>query len=206
MTTIQRIKLSILSALVGLALGPVIVIAGTIVDQGNPAPAGRAWPITGPTGTSATQIQGPVADGAADTAANPVEIGALDGTNIQTLQVRLSSSAAPSAAEPALVVNDSASSSGVTTEVLVLNSATTDVPATPLAGRRSMEIQNLGPNAIFCCLGTAASNCTAAANTSRQIGVDGTWSLDISDNIEVDCFAATADQLTTNGTIVTEVR
>lgn len=42
---------------------------------------------TPPTGTSATQVQGTVADAAADTAANPVEIGGSDGTNIQTLSV-----------------------------------------------------------------------------------------------------------------------
>lgn len=38
------------------------------------------------TGTSSTSVQGPVADGAADTAAAPVEVGGTDGTNIQTLK------------------------------------------------------------------------------------------------------------------------
>ena len=44
---------------------------------------------------------------------------------------------------------DAAEAAGATTEVLVSNSVVTALPTTALAGRRWVEIQNLGPNAIY---------------------------------------------------------
>lgn len=53
------------------------------------------------TGTSSTAVQGPVADGAADTAAAPVEIGGSDGTNIQTIKTDTTGAVATFSAAPA---------------------------------------------------------------------------------------------------------
>lgn len=62
--------------------------SGTTNTMQDVVSTGNALHVTStpPTGTSSTQVQGPVADGAADTAANPVEIGGTDGTNIQTIK------------------------------------------------------------------------------------------------------------------------
>lgn len=87
------------------------------------------------------------------------------------------------------------------TEVLVLNSASTATPTTPASGRRSIEIQNRGPNSIFCKPGG-----TGALNTTREIRPGDAWSLDLGSAIAVGCRAATADQVTTAATIVTELK
>lgn len=57
--------------------------------------------VTPPTGTSSTSVQGPVADGAADTAAAPVEVGGTDGTNIQTIKTDSTGAVATFSAAPA---------------------------------------------------------------------------------------------------------
>jgi nitrogen fixation-related uncharacterized protein len=90
-----------------------------------------------------------------------------------------------------------------TTEVLVLNTAATAVPTSPLVGRRSVEVQNLGPNAIFCTLGGD----TPVVSKSRQLAASGgTWAFDVSEAIVVKCIAGTADQVTGAATIVSEVK
>jgi hypothetical protein len=102
-------------------------------------------------------------------------------------------------------VNASAQISGTTTEVLVLTTAGgTAVPATALVGRRALEIQNLGPNAIYCSTGTPVL--ATARKLSAAGGVDSLWALDASDNIVIKCLAATANQVTTAATIVTELK
>lgn len=85
------------------------------------------------------------------------------------------------------------------TEVLVLNSAATEL--TRSEGRGAVEIQNLGPNAIFCAFTSAG----AVVNKARQILPDASWSLDLKSPVKVYCIAATADQVTGNATIVTEI-
>ena len=104
-------------------------------------------------------------------------------------------------------VDAAAKFTGATTEVLVLNATQTAMPTTPLAGRRAIEIQNLGPNAIYCAIGPAATLPTAVLLKSRQIAAaGGVWAVDLNDKIIVRCLAATANQVTGAATIVTEVR
>jgi hypothetical protein len=93
-----------------------------------------------------------------------------------------------------------------TNEVLVLNSAATLV-TTSLLSRRGIEIQNLGPNSIFC--GVVAATADAAAvvvvNKARKLAAGEAWGLSLPEGRKVFCIAATADQVTTAATIVTEV-
>jgi hypothetical protein len=97
---------------------------------------------------------------------------------------------------------------GKTTEVLVTNAVGgTTVPTTALTDRKAIEIQNLGPNAIYCTIdGTAP-----VVSKARRIDALGStaappWSIDAGPNIVVKCIAATAAQVTTAATIVSEVR
>ena len=107
----------------------------------------------------------------------------------------------------AVDTNNRANGTGVTTEVLVSNAVQTALPATPLADRRAVEIQNLGPNAIYCAIGPAATPPTAVLLKSRQIAASGgVWAVDAGPNVVVRCLAATADQVTGAATVVTEVR
>lgn len=102
--------------------------------------------------------------------------------------------------------NTAAKTSGATTEVLVSSSATTTLPATPLVGRRSVAIQNLGPNALWCSIGSPT---TPVVGKSWKIDSlasgQNVLFLDISDKILVRCIAATATQVTGAATIVVEV-
>lgn len=103
-----------------------------------------------------------------------------------------------------LATSPSARTSSATAEILVLNSAATAVPTSALANRRAIEIQNLGPNAIFCrCDGT-----NPVVNKARKLdSAGGVWSLDCDPTAcACKCIAATADQLTTAATIVTETK
>jgi hypothetical protein len=109
----------------------------------------------------------------------------------------------PAVATNAWYVNTTAETTGVTTEVLVLASATTAVPTSALAGRRAIELQNIGSNSIFCCVG---ASCTAVVNKTRKIAVGDAWSIDAGAAVVVRCIAATADQTTGVATIVTEVK
>jgi hypothetical protein len=88
-----------------------------------------------------------------------------------------------------------------TTEVLVLTTAT----ALPnLSGRMGIEILNLGPNDIWCALG---SSTLAVVNKSRKVAASGgSWSLSAGDKIKIWCIASTANQVTGAATIVTELR
>ena len=85
------------------------------------------------------------------------------------------------------------------TEVLVLTTATL-IPTSGLTDRRSIEIYNNGPNAIYCGTGTPV------VNKAREIGPDSAWAIDVGKAITLKCIAATAAQVTTAATIVTEVR
>jgi hypothetical protein len=93
-----------------------------------------------------------------------------------------------------------------TNEVLVLNSAATRVD-TGLSGRRGIEVLNLGPNAIFCGVVNAAADATAVVvvNKARKLNAGESWGLSLAPERRVYCIAATADQVTTAATIVTEV-
>lgn len=101
----------------------------------------------------------------------------------------------------------SAKFSGATTEILVSNTVQTAVPTTVLANRRAIEIQNLGPNAIYCAVGPAATPPTAVLLKTRQVAASGgVWAIDLGPNVIINCLAATANQVTGAATIVTEVR
>jgi hypothetical protein len=88
----------------------------------------------------------------------------------------------------------------LTQEVLVLTTATA-IPA--LGARKAVEIQNLGPNSIFCAL---TSSSAAVVNKARKIAASETWALDVGDTIPIYCIAATAAQVTGAATVVTQVR
>ena len=89
----------------------------------------------------------------------------------------------------------------ITTKVLIGTSPTA-LPV--LRSRRTMEVQNLGPDPIFC----AASQAGALVNQARRIAANGgTWSIPAGDAFW--CVAAAAqtgcDAESTSCTIITEV-
>lgn len=88
-----------------------------------------------------------------------------------------------------------------TNEVLVLNSAAVRLD-TGLSSRRGIEIQNLGPNAIYCAVGAQAD---AVLTKSRKLDTGETWALAANESVQFWARAATADQVTGAATIVTEV-
>lgn len=102
-------------------------------------------------------------------------------------------------------VNISANRAGKTTEVLVDNTTVTLMPATALVGRKAVELQNLGPNPLYCTVGGETPLTTGALG--RRIDASGgTWSLNVGSGVVIRCLAGTADQLTTAATQVTELR
>lgn len=99
-------------------------------------------------------------------------------------------------------MDQSARRAGDTSEVLVTNAAGgTIIPA--FTGRKAIEIQNLGPNAIYC---TVDGGAPVVGSHGRKIATDSVWSLDAGPAIVIKCIAATAAQLTTAATIVTQLR
>ncbi len=99
--------------------------------------------------------------------------------------------------------NIAARRAGATTEVLVLASGPVTMPTTALVQRKSIELQNLGPNPIYCTVGGSAP----VLLKSRQVPANGgTWSLGVGPSVLVKCLAATGDQVTGAATIVTEVQ
>ena len=98
---------------------------------------------------------------------------------------------------------------GKTTEVTVTNAAGGSyLPGgashTPFANRIAVEIQNLGPNAIYVTVDGSAPLATGA--NGRKIDASGgTWTLAVSSTVVLRAIAATAAQLTTAATMVTEL-
>lgn len=86
-------------------------------------------------------------------------------------------------------------------EVLVLASAATRVDTDSNRSRQGVEVQNLGPNPIYCEVGTG----TAVVTKSRRIPAGEAWGVAARYGVTVYCRAATADQVTGAATIVTEV-
>lgn len=102
-------------------------------------------------------------------------------------------------------VNISARRNGKTTEVCVTNAAGgTTTPTTAFALRKAVELQNLGPNSIFCTVDGQSPLSTGALG--RRILTGDAWSLDAGANITIKCIAATAAQTTPACTQVTELR
>lgn len=110
-------------------------------------------------------------------------------------------SAAVAIAAPVVMTQPGQMHSVTQTEVLVLASASTAVPTTPADGRKAIEIYNNGPNAIYCKPGG-----TGVVNTTREIEPGTSWYLELASTVAVGCRAATADQVTTAATIVTEIQ
>lgn len=110
-------------------------------------------------------------------------------------------------------VNTAARNYGLTTEVCVTNAAGgTLVPATALGNRKAIEVQNLGPNEIYCTVanppGVAPLVGTLGRLVDKKANAPGNvWSLDVGPNVVLKCIAATAAQAEGTGcTMVTEVR
>lgn len=88
------------------------------------------------------------------------------------------------------------------TEVLVLNSAAVQVDATASRSRKGFEVENDGPNAIYCEVGGA----TPVLTKSRKLASGERWSAAAGFGQVVKCIAATADQVTGAATIYSEVQ
>lgn len=164
--------------LAGVVVGIILVTAGA-------AFAIRSGAVNGDV------IEGPVADGSA-VLGNPVLMGGQDGTNVQSLSVNTSGQ---------LLVNlAGASTSTAYGEVLVLTAATA-VPTTILTGRRSVFVQNNGPNEIVCATNTSVSltnGVTLAAN-------GGNITLDCGTPCAMNCIAQTANQVSGAATNFIEI-
>lgn len=123
-------------------------------------------------------------------------------------QSSVTASQGPSSSSYEWNMNHAARRGGKTTEKCVTNAAGgTDVTtsATALAGRKAVELQNLGPNAIFCTVDGQAPLATGALG--RRIDASGgVWSIDAGPLVRVRCIAATALQATPACTMVTELR
>ena len=104
---------------------------------------------------------------------------------------------------PALAWNIDSPGNGKTTEWLVTNSAGGST-LTAFSGRKAVELFNTGPNAIYCTVDGQAPLATGALG--RKVDSGATWSINAADTVVIKCIAATAAQLTTAGTMVTELR
>lgn len=83
-------------------------------------------------------------------------------------------------------------------EVLVLASGSTAMPVRDPSSI-GFEIQNLGPNPIYCQVAG-----TAVVNKSRKVSAGNAWSASVKYPRQVNCIAGTADQVTGAATIFTE--
>jgi hypothetical protein len=91
-------------------------------------------------------------------------------------------------------------STGKTTEVLVGAITPTALPATPLFLRRSVEIQNLGPNPIY----IAFNEDEAVVDKARKLSTGDTYSIT---RQGVTLYAiTTVEQVTGAATIVMELQ
>lgn len=90
-------------------------------------------------------------------------------------------------------------SPALATEVLVLNTAAVQVDAAKARNRTAWEIQNLGPNAIYC----ETKGATPVLTKSRKLASGEAWSGPPGAG-DIYCRAATADQVTGAATIYTE--
>jgi hypothetical protein len=88
----------------------------------------------------------------------------------------------------------------LTHETLVLTTATS-LPQTP--SRTAVEIQNLGPNPIYCSVGDSAA---AVVGKARMVEANGgKWALRVGAEVPIYCIAS-ANQVTGAATVTTELR
>ncbi len=136
------------------------------------------------------QVVGAAADGAA-VSGNPLLIAGYDGTNAQSISTNTTGH---------LRTVSMAATSGAYGEVAVQTSATA-VPTTGLAGRRSVSINNNGPNEIRC-----GFNNSVTTSTGTAVAANGGYvSWDITDAVTVYCIAKTANQSAAAATNYTEI-
>jgi hypothetical protein len=105
-------------------------------------------------------------------------------------------------------VNISGRRGGKTSIVCATNSAG-GTTITALAGRKGIELQNLGPNAVYCTIDGQAPLATGALGrkvlpVAQEPG--NTWSLDAGATVVFRCIAATAAQTTPACLQVSELR
>lgn len=100
-------------------------------------------------------------------------------------------------------MNNSANRAGDTAEVCITNAAG-GTTITNMTSRKAIELQNLGPNSIFCTVGGETPLATGAMG--RKIAADTVWSLDAGSAITLKCIAASAAQVTPACTMVTQLR
>ena len=96
--------------------------------------------------------------------------------------------------------------STLTRETLVLASAPTRITIGSTA--KAVELQNLGPNPIFCSFNSNAGSAdggAVVATKARRIDSGGSWAFNFYGQY-VWCIAATADQVTGAATVSTEAR
>jgi hypothetical protein len=149
---------------------------------------------------TAAGVQGAEANGAAaasSPATGPVQMGGVDDAGV-IRKARLSAAGATDTTAGAYT-------NCTLTEVLVLTSAT-NTPASPLAGRRRVMVQNLGPNAIFCNPGGTATLNKAWRLDVEAATVDAKIEFFIPSSVNLSCIAATANQVTGAATIVVECK
>ena len=123
-------------------------------------------------------------------------------------QTKVTQGVGQSSAEKPWSVDIGARSAGKTTEVAVTNAAGGSyvpggVTHAPLAQRKAIEIQNDGPNTIYC---TVDASIPVATTNGRWITSGQAWSLDAGPLIVIRCIAGTAAQVSGAATMVTETR
>lgn len=89
----------------------------------------------------------------------------------------------------------------VATEVLVLTTSTR-VDGSSTSYRRGIEVLNLGPNSIWCNVGTS----TVVSTKARKVTAGDVWFVPVRAGVPVYCLADTASQVTGAATIVTEAK
>lgn len=99
--------------------------------------------------------------------------------------------------------------SGQVTETLVIISdggASSCTTLNALAGRRSLGIQNCGPNDVTCNIGSACPRQGGGIMINAKAnGICGFFAMDLGSNTAVTCLTANANQVADGGTIVIEL-
>jgi hypothetical protein len=91
--------------------------------------------------------------------------------------------------------------SAMATEVLV-QTTSTRVDGAATTFRRGVELLNLGPNSIWCNVGTA----TVVTAKARRVTSGDAWFFPVRAGVPIYCLADTANQVTGAATVVTEAK
>jgi hypothetical protein len=138
-------------------------------------------------------------DGSTQYKPTPVIVGGWNGEKVYAFKTDANGSLLVTNGSTG-TTNTGAVTSSVAQEILVLTTATL-VPSIPLQNRRAIEIQNRGPNSIFC----RPDGANPAVNLGREIKTDASWSLDCGEiACQMRCITS-VNQVTTAATWVTEL-